>query len=106
MMRPTHGQTRGAKCLTIRTKRHKAEITYQISRRDKAQYYLRQMEAMAEGRLGRHGHLERKRETEEDDNYQRDLGLLMTLDDQFLGTRPGIYGSTVSSTPSSKAIHA
>lgn len=61
----------------------KAEITYQIARRDKAQYYLRQMEAMAEGRLGRHGHLERKRETEEDDNYQRDLGLLMSLDDAF-----------------------
>ena len=61
----------------------KAEITYQLSRRDKATYYLRQMEAMAEGRLGRHGHLERKRETEDDDNYQRDLGLLMNLDDAF-----------------------
>ena len=58
------------------------EREFQLSRNRVASNYRDAMEAMAEGRLGRQGHVERARETD-DQAYLRDIDLYMQVNDTF-----------------------
>ena len=71
------GQTFDDRAEAIRVERN-----YQLSRNRVASNYRESLEAMAEGTLGRQGHVERARETD-DDGYIRDIDMFMQINDQF-----------------------
>ena len=65
-----------------RTEAVRVERNYQLSRNRVASNYRESLDAMAEGTLGRQGHVERARETD-DDGYIRDIDMFMQINDQF-----------------------